>query len=89
MFPVETITLLIVVGILASTVLGVPMAFSSGAIAVGLTLWLFGPGALMLLSSRTFSFLDSYVLVSVPLFVMMASILERSGLARDLYVSMG
>jgi len=86
-FPVETITVLIVAGIPAFTALGVPMAFSSGAIAVALTLWLFGPGALMLLSSRTFSFLDSYVLVSVPLFVLMASILERSGLARDLYTA--
>lgn len=85
MFPVEAITLVILFGILASVALGVPLAFSSGAIAVGLTLWFFGPDALMLLSSRTYSFLDSYVLVSVPLFVLMASILERSGLARDLY----
>jgi tripartite ATP-independent transporter DctM subunit len=87
MFPVETITLVIVIGILATVALGVPLAFSSGAIAVGLTLWFFGPDALLLLSSRTFSFLDSYVLVSVPLFVLMASILERSGLARDLYTA--
>lgn len=87
MFPVETITLIIVVGILVTVALGVPLAFSSGAIAVGLTLWFFGPDALMLLSSRTYSFLDSYVLVSVPLFVLMASILERSGLARDLYTA--
>lgn len=87
MFPVGTITLLIVAGILGATALGIPLAFSSGAIAVVLTLWLFGPDALMLLSSRTYSFLDSYVLVSVPLFVLMASILERSGLARDLYTA--
>jgi tripartite ATP-independent transporter DctM subunit len=87
MFPIEAVTLLILGGILAGTALGVPLAFSSGAIAVGLTLHFFGPGALMLLSSRTYSFLDSYVLVSVPLFVLMASILERSGLARDLYTA--
>lgn len=86
--PIEVVTLLIVAGILLTLVLGVPLAFSSGAIAVGLTLYAFGPGALMLLSSRTFSFLDSYVLVSVPLFILMASILERSGLARDLYTAL-
>jgi tripartite ATP-independent transporter DctM subunit len=84
---VQLVTLLIVGGILGTIVLGVPLAFSSGAIAVALTLWLFGPDALLLLSSRTYSFLDSYVLVSVPLFVMMAAILERSGLARDLYTA--
>ncbi|WP_376099885.1 TRAP transporter large permease subunit [Roseomonas sp. CCTCC AB2023176] len=82
---VELVTAIIVIGILVTLVLGVPLAFSSGAIAVGLTLWIFGPDALLLLSSRTYSFLDSYILVSVPLFVLMASILERSGLARDLY----
>ncbi|WP_291296272.1 TRAP transporter large permease subunit [Elioraea sp.] len=85
--PIELVTLLIIGGILVTLLIGVPLAFSSGAIAVALTLWIFGPDALMLLSSRTYSFLDSYVLVSVPLFVLMASILERSGLARDLYTA--
>jgi tripartite ATP-independent transporter DctM subunit len=86
--PIELVTLLIVGGILLTLVLGVPLAFSSGAIAVGLTLYAFGPDALMLISSRTYSFLDSYILVSVPLFILMASILERSGLARDLYTAL-
>jgi tripartite ATP-independent transporter DctM subunit len=86
--PIELVTLLIVAGILVSLVLGIPLAFASGAIAVGLTVHAFGPDALMLISSRTFSFLDSYVLVSVPLFILMASILERSGLARDLYTAL-
>lgn len=88
MLPIELVTLLIVGGILVSLVLGVPLAFASGAIAVGLTVHGFGPDALMVISSRTFSFLDSYVLVSVPLFILMASILERSGLARDLYTAL-
>lgn len=82
---IQVVTLLIVGGIIGTLILGVPLAFSSGAIAVGLTLYAFGPDALLLISSRTYSFLDSYVLVSVPLFILMASILERSGLARDLY----
>jgi tripartite ATP-independent transporter DctM subunit len=66
-------------------VLGVPLVFTSGAIAVALCLWFFGEPGLMLVASRTFSFLDSYVLVAVPFFIFMASVLERSGLARDLY----
>lgn len=88
MLPIELVTLLIAAGILVTLVLGVPLAFSSGAIAVGLALVSFGPDALLLLSSRSYSFLDSYVLVSVPLFILMASILERSGLARDLYTAL-
>lgn len=82
---IELYTVLIVVGIVGMLAAGIPLAFSTGAIAVGLCLWLFGPDSLFLVASRTFSFLDSYVLVSVPLFILMASILERSGLARDLY----
>jgi tripartite ATP-independent transporter DctM subunit len=82
---IGTLSLLILVAIVALIAAGVPFAFSTGAIAVVLCLWKFGPDSLGLLASRTYSFLDSYVLVSVPLFIMMASLLERAGLARDLY----
>lgn len=66
-------------------ILGVPLVFTSGAIGVGLCLWFFGLPGLLIVSSRAYSFLDSYVLVAVPFFIFMASVLERSGLARDLY----
>jgi tripartite ATP-independent transporter DctM subunit len=45
----------------------------------------FGPNALFIIGSRTAEFLGSFELVAVPMFVLMASILERSGVARDLY----
>jgi tripartite ATP-independent transporter DctM subunit len=64
---------------------GVHLAFATGSIAVALCLLLYGPQSLFLVGSRTFSFLDSYALVAVPFFIFMASILERSGLARELY----
>lgn len=80
-----TLSLLIIIAIVGLIALGVPFAFATGAIAVVLCLTLFGPDSLTLLASRSYSFLDSYVLVSVPLFIMMASLLERAGLARDLY----
>lgn len=85
---IGAITAAIVAAIIVLLVLGVPLAFGTGAIAVVLCLWKFGPEGLFLLGSRTYSFLDSYVLVSVPLFILMASILERAGLARDLYNAM-
>lgn len=79
------VSLLIVLAIVLLLAAGVPLAFATGAIAVVLCLARFGPDSLMLLASRSYSMLDSFVLVSVPLFIMMASILERSRLARDLY----
>jgi tripartite ATP-independent transporter DctM subunit len=74
--------LAVMVGLL---VIGVPLAFTTGAIAVALCLMLYGPQSLFLIGSRTFTFLDSYTLVSVPFFIYMAVILEKSGLATDLY----
>ena len=82
---IGTLTLLIIVATVALVALGVPLAFGTGAIAVVLCLTQFGPGSLTLLSSRTMTFLDSFTLVSVPLFILMASLLEKAGLARELY----
>ncbi len=82
---IEAVSLVIIVAMVALLVAGVPLAFVSGAIAVVLAVSFFGPDSLFLISSRTFNFLNSYTLVAVPMFVLMASILERSGVARDLY----
>ncbi len=68
--------------------LGVPLVFVTGGVAVITLLLTFGPGGLPLIASRIYSFLDNYVLVAVPMFVMMASVLERAGVARDLYDAM-
>jgi tripartite ATP-independent transporter DctM subunit len=78
-------SLLILVAMVGLLILGVPLAFTTGAIAVALALTLFGPQSLYLIGSRTYGFLDSYALVAVPFFIFMASVLERSGLARELY----
>ncbi len=78
----SALILLTMIGLLA---IGVPMAFVSGAIAVFLAFINFGPNALFILGSRTADFLNSFALVAVPMFVLMASILERSGIAKDLY----
>ena len=43
---------------------------------------------LPLVASRVGGFVTEYVFVAVPLFVMMASILEKSGVAQDLYDAM-
>jgi tripartite ATP-independent transporter DctM subunit len=85
---VELITILMFGGMIALLLLGLPLAFVTGVIAVGFGLALFGPGSLLLVGSRIYSFMNEYVLVSVPMFIMMASILERSGVAHDLFHAM-
>jgi len=64
---------------------GLPLAFATGAIAVIFALTLFGPSSLNLIVSRVFTLMGNYVLVSVPLFILMACILERAGVAEDLF----
>jgi len=47
-----------------------------------------GTGALYLLTQKIFDLLTEYVLISVPLFIFMAALLERSGIAKEMYNAM-
>src|SRR5262245_59536766 len=85
---VELVTVLMFGGMIGLLLLGLPMAFSTGLIAVVFGFILFGPNSVMLVASRIYSFMNEYVLVSVPMFILMASILERSGVAHDLFDAM-
>ena len=44
-----------------------------------------GTGPLYILAQKIFDLLTEYVLISVPLFIFMASLLERSGVAKGMY----
>lgn len=59
--------------------------FSAWKIGEGLLTRTFGAGPLNILAQRLYGIMTDYVLVSVPLFIFMATLLERSGIARDMY----
>ena len=82
---IELLTILMLAGTMALLAIGLPFAFTTGLIACVFALALFGPAGLTLISSRTYSFMNEFVLASVPMFILMASILERSGVAHDLF----
>jgi tripartite ATP-independent transporter DctM subunit len=82
---IEILTVLMLAGTMALLAIGLPFAFTTGIIACGFAWALFGPAGLTLISSRTYSFMTEFVLASVPMFILMASILERSGVAHDLF----
>lgn len=82
---IELISILIVVAMLVLMALGLPLAWTIGAVAVALTLYMFEPGVLMMLVARVFDMSLNYTLMAVPLFVLMAAILQRSGVAEDLF----
>jgi tripartite ATP-independent transporter DctM subunit len=85
---IEYITLLVVGVMILLMIAGVPLAWITMSLAVGCTLAWLGPAGLPLVASRVYGFVNEYVFVAVPLFVLMACILERSGVAKDLYDAM-
>lgn len=60
-----------------------PMSFGSGVLTRS-----FGSGPMNILAQRLYGITTNYVLISVPLFIFMATLLERSGIARDMYSSL-
>ncbi len=85
---IGTLSLLIALAIVVLMMLGVPLAFVTGAIAVVVALTMFGANGLTVVASQVFSLVNEYLFVSVPMFLMMASFLEKSGVAHDLYEAM-
>ncbi|WP_227368604.1 TRAP transporter large permease [Halomonas sp. M20] len=81
-------TLLLVGAIFALLVTGLPLAFVTGLVALAFTFGWFGTNALPLVTSRVYGFVTEYSLVAVPMFVLMASLLDRSGIAKDLFNAM-
>jgi tripartite ATP-independent transporter DctM subunit len=82
---IELITLLIVATFVILLVAGLPLAWTMGATAVIFTLILFGPSVMVMPVSRVFRLMLNYVLVACPLFIFMATILQQSGVADDLF----
>ncbi|SFH47448.1 TRAP transporter, DctM subunit [Palleronia marisminoris] len=74
--------------LLVLLVTGMPLAFVTILVALIFALGWFGTMAVPIVTTRIYSFITQYVFVSVPMFVLMASLLDRSGIARDLFDAM-
>jgi len=81
----SVLMLVMMIGLLLT---GMQLAFVTGFVAIFFTLFWFGPDALPLIASRTYSFASGYVFLAVPMFVLMAALLDRSGIAKDLFDAM-
>ncbi len=62
--------------------------FESWKLGEGILTKRFGSGPMNVLAQRLYGITTNYVLISVPLFIFMAVLLERSGIARDMYSSL-
>jgi tripartite ATP-independent transporter DctM subunit len=77
-----------VVLLIALMMTGMPLGIVTLIVSVIMAIAFFGPRGLFLVSSNAVGLLEHYSLVAVPFFVLMASILERAGIAEDLFDAM-
>ena len=91
------ISLILLAGMIFLLAIGMPLGFASGFLAVVVLVLKFGPdllfrefgeGPFAIIAQRMYGLTTDYVLISVPLFILMATLLERSGIAKDMYNSL-
>jgi tripartite ATP-independent transporter DctM subunit len=82
---IEWLTVLLFGSLALLLMLGLPMAFCTGSLAV-IFLYVFGSGGILnMLPSRVFPFMTDYQLSAVPLFIFMAAVLEKAGIIEELF----
>ncbi len=83
--PIELWTLILFGLLFALIFLGLPVGFSLGGTAMLFILIFWGPQGLYMAAAQGWGASNQFVLVAIPLFILMAMILERSGIADDMY----
>lgn len=77
---------LLVAGVTIAILLsGAPVAFSLGAVAIGFLLVFDGFGALSIIPNVFYGGLDSFALLSIPMFILMGGAIASSRAGADLY----
>ena len=87
-YDLGSASLVIVALLLFLMMTGMPLGVVTLFVSVLTALAYFGPNGLYLVSINAFGLLEKYPLIAVPLFVLMASILEKAGIAEDLFDAM-
>jgi tripartite ATP-independent transporter DctM subunit len=82
---IEWLSLLLFGSLGLLLMMGLPMAFCTGSLAV-IFLYVFGSSSILnMLPSRVFPFMTDYQLSAVPLFIFMAAVLEKAGIIEELF----
>ncbi|MGI9424917.1 MAG: TRAP transporter large permease subunit [Hyphomicrobiaceae bacterium] len=87
-YGIGAVSLGIVAALLILMMTGMPLGIVTLIISVVCAFLFFGTNGLYLVSVNAFDLLEKYPLVAVPLFVLMATILEKAGIAEDLFDAM-
>ncbi len=87
-YDIGTVSVGIVIALIALMMTGMPLGVVTLIVSIVCALLFFGPRGLYLVSTNAYGLLENYPLVAVPLFVLMASLLEKAGIAEDLFDAM-
>lgn len=82
---IELLTLVMFGSLLALLMAGLPLAFVTGGLACVFLFLLGDARALNIVPSRIFPLMTNYQLSAIPLFIFMASMLERAGIINDMF----
>ena len=85
---IEWITLLLFGALILFLALGLPLAFVLGGVGVVGCYFLWGSKGLYMAAAQAYGAMGKFTLLAIPLFIFMAMILERAGVADDLYTMM-
>jgi len=85
---IELLSILFFGSLLLFLLLGLPLAFVLGGVSMIFIYFTWGPEAFYMVAAQTWGAMNKFTLVAVPLFIFMAMILERSGVAKGLYEMM-
>ncbi len=76
------------ISLLVAVFLGYPLGITLGGLAAIFGFLAYGPGALFIFANKTYGLMTNYVLVAIPLFILMAQFLDKSGIADELFEAM-
>lgn len=84
----NTILLIMFSGLTLLMLSGLPIAFVLGGLSLILTVTLWNPESVIIIVLQVFDTMRSEALLGIPLYILMAGILQRSGVIEDLYSAM-
>lgn len=84
----NTILLIMFGGLTVLMLTGLPIAFVLGGLSLILTVTLWNPESVVIIVLQVFDTMRSEALLGIPLYILMAGILQRSGVIEDLYKAM-
>ena len=84
----EYATLLVLGFLFAFIAMGIPLAIATLTTAIVLGMAQFGFNSVLLIANRLYDATTNYVLIAVPLFILMGILMEKGGIAKQLFTIM-